>query len=142
MKTRPLIGTGVLIFNETGQVLLGKRLGAHGEGTWSFPGGHLELNETPEQCAIRETAEEVGLTVKNPQELGFTHTVFSETKQYITLFYAVSAENGIPENKEPDKCECWQWFDLEKLPSPTFATIPAFIEKYGLTYIKEKAQCR
>ncbi|WP_374348810.1 CoA pyrophosphatase [Chitinimonas sp.] len=37
-----------------------ERLAKHA-GQISFPGGRMELEETPEQAALRETAEEVGL---------------------------------------------------------------------------------
>jgi 8-oxo-dGTP pyrophosphatase MutT (NUDIX family) len=38
---------------------------------WLMPGGHVELNEVPEQTAVREVFEEVGLEVKlyNPQNM-------------------------------------------------------------------------
>lgn len=38
---------------------------------WLMPGGHIELNEVPEQSAVREVFEEVGLEVElyNPLKL-------------------------------------------------------------------------
>ena len=31
-------------------------------GQWTFPKGHIEKGESPEQAALREVAEEIGLT--------------------------------------------------------------------------------
>ncbi len=45
MVKRPLVGIAVLVINDN-RVLLGKRKNAHGSGTWAFPGGHLEFNES------------------------------------------------------------------------------------------------
>jgi 8-oxo-dGTP diphosphatase len=42
-------------------VLLRKRKGFHDHGEWSFPGGNLELNETPEEYVKRELMEETGI---------------------------------------------------------------------------------
>jgi len=53
MDKRPLIGVAVIVIKEN-RVLLGKRKNSHGSGTWAFPGGHLEFNESIEDCARRE----------------------------------------------------------------------------------------
>ena len=50
---RPLIGVAAIVIKDK-KVLLGKRKNAHGAGTWAFPGGHLEFNESIEACAKRE----------------------------------------------------------------------------------------
>jgi len=63
-KERPKIGLGVCILRDN-KVLFGKRKNSHGEGSWCFPGGHLDFNETWEECARRETIEETGLEIKN-----------------------------------------------------------------------------
>lgn len=55
-------GVGVLVIRE-GQILTGLR---RKEGVYGGPGGHIEAGETPEQAAMRETAEEFGIT---PNEL-------------------------------------------------------------------------
>ena len=57
---RPKVGVGVFVFKD-GKILLGKRKNAHGAGTWSFPGGHIELFEELYECAYRELREETGL---------------------------------------------------------------------------------
>ena len=44
-------------------VLLIQRNRPPSEGLWTLPGGRLEAGETPEQCAIRELREEMGLAV-------------------------------------------------------------------------------
>jgi 8-oxo-dGTP diphosphatase len=43
---------------------------------------------------------------------------------------------GEPELTEPDKCEGWEWFDWDNLPSPIFSTIPLLIKKMGLQELK------
>ncbi|MEO6887730.1 MAG: NUDIX domain-containing protein [Ktedonobacteraceae bacterium] len=65
MSKRPSIGVGVII-RDGDQVLLMKRQNSHGAGTWSMPGGHLEYGETPQECAIREAEEEVGVCIADP----------------------------------------------------------------------------
>lgn len=55
-----LVFAGGYIRNENGEILLQRR---GDTGTWGFPGGALELGETPEMAAIREAKEETGLDV-------------------------------------------------------------------------------
>lgn len=62
MDNRPKVGVGVIVIKNN-KVLLGKRKNSHGQGTWCFPGGHLEFNESWKNCAIRETKEETDVNV-------------------------------------------------------------------------------
>ena len=39
-------------------------------GKWTYPGGFVDLGETPERCAIRETREEIGMSIADPELLG------------------------------------------------------------------------
>ena len=62
-----LVCAGGCLLNENGEVLLQKR---GKENVWGFPGGILELGETPEMGAIREVKEETGLDVEVGALLG------------------------------------------------------------------------
>ncbi|MBN2280201.1 MAG: NUDIX domain-containing protein [Candidatus Marinimicrobia bacterium] len=122
-KNRPKVGIGVIIRKE-GKILLGKRINAHGEGTWSFPGGHLEFGESWQECALREVKEETGLRIKNIRFFKATNDIFKkEQKHYITLFMECEYESGELQNLEPDKCEKWDWFDWNDLPGNLFLPI-------------------
>ena len=59
-------------WSTTAAMLLTRRaegLGSHG-GQWALPGGRIDPGESPEQAALREMAEEVGLTVPPHSVLG------------------------------------------------------------------------
>lgn len=129
MEKRPKVGVGVIIKRD-GKVLLGKRKNAHGEGSWCFPGGHLEFNEKLEECAKREVKEEVGIGIKNLKLSNFTNDIFeNEDKHYITLFLIGEYASGEVELKEPEKCERWEWFKWDKLPEPLFLPIQNLLEQ-------------
>jgi 8-oxo-dGTP diphosphatase len=117
------VGVGVLVVRDS-RVLLGRRCGSHGAGTWSAPGGRLEYGETIESCARRELSEETGLEL-GPIELGpYMNDVFHEVgEQYVTVFVLARQATGVPENKEPHKCEGWSWFNWAELPVPLFAPL-------------------
>lgn len=130
-------GVGVLvILKYNNSLLLGKRKGSHGDGEWCFPGGHLEMYETPEEGGKRELLEETGIDISNIQAIdyGYTNDIFYKSeKHYITIYNLYNIENIIqPILKEPDKCYQWEWFDIGNLPDPLFLCVTNFLEKYKL----------
>lgn len=126
---RPLVGLGVLIVRD-GRVLLGKRRNAHGEGDWSPPGGHLEFGETPEEGAAREAYEETGMNIINIRLAGVINSIFhAENKHYVTLFFVSECPTGMPELREPEKCEGWEWHEWAHLPSPLFLPLRTFADQ-------------
>lgn len=120
---KPKVGVGVIIIKD-GKVLFGKRKGSHGEGSWSFPGGHLEFGEDVFACARREVMEETGVEITNLRNATFTNDFFEkEGKHYVTLFVIAEILSGVVEVKEPNKCEGWEWFSWSALPTPLFLPI-------------------
>ena len=62
--TNLLFVAAAALVDVDGRVLICKRpAGKQLAGLWEFPGGKVELGETPEECLIRELDEELGITV-------------------------------------------------------------------------------
>ncbi len=136
---RPKVGVGVIVLKD-GKVLFQKRKGAHGEGTWSFPGGHLEFNESWEECAKRETMEEFGVSIKNVRFAGLTNDIHtSEGKHYITIFMLSELDSGEPRIMEPHRTVEIGWKDWNDMPRPLFLPITRLLEQ-GYSPLKEKYQ--
>lgn len=114
-------GVGVaLLVHKGSQVLLVHRINAHGAGTWSPPGGHLEFGETFEECAVRETLEETGVQVSNLRYLALTNDFFeSEGRHYVTIWMQADYFSGELHGQQDELSEL-DWFDEDALPSPQF----------------------
>jgi MOSC domain-containing protein YiiM/ADP-ribose pyrophosphatase YjhB (NUDIX family) len=115
-------GVGVIVVRG-GDVLFGLRRGAHGGGSWSLPGGHLDGGESVETCALRELSEEAGVEAINPRVVADTEDDFPEGLRYRTLFVRVDWVGGEPTVREPDKCGRWGWFLWDDLPQPLFLPV-------------------
>ncbi|THA75532.1 NUDIX hydrolase [Streptomyces sp. A0642] len=63
-------GISAAIIVDGGRVLMIRRREREGKLLWAFPGGGIEAGESPEQTAVRETSEEVGLEVEAVRVLG------------------------------------------------------------------------
>lgn len=120
IESRPRVGVAALIRRER-EILLMRRFGSHGAGTWATPGGHLEYGESPEDCAVRETYEETGLSLGTPALLTITNDVFSELQRhYITLWMLAEWRGGEPAIAAPDEADAIAWFVHDQLPDPLF----------------------
>lgn len=79
-NTQQGISTAIIV--DGGRVLMIRRREREGKLLWAFPGGGIEAGESPEQAAVRETAEEVGLEVKAVRTLG--DRVHPQTGRHMT----------------------------------------------------------
>lgn len=122
----PFVGASAVVVRD-GAVLLGQRRGAHGAGTWAFPGGKVEPGEDPAVSAARELEEESGLVATSTAPLAWTSDVFvEESLHYVTLHFAVVAV-GDPVVMEPEKLRVWRWFGPDDLPAPLFGPVAALL---------------
>ena len=65
-------GASIIFVNDKEEILLFLRDDKPGlpyRNMWDVPGGHVEKNETPEQCIVREMKEEMNLDLQDFQLL-------------------------------------------------------------------------
>jgi 8-oxo-dGTP diphosphatase len=110
-----------MLITRADRLLLIRRQGSHGAGSWSTPGGHLDVGETPEQGAIREAREEVGVDVADLDFVAITNDWFeAEQKHYITIWFCARQFAGEPMIASPREMTELGWFGWDALPQPLF----------------------
>jgi len=112
-----LVFAGGCIFNENGEVLLQRRGDSN---KWGFPGGAIELGETPQQAAIREVKEETGLDVEVGELIGvYTECDMAypngDRAQSIAIVFEMKAVGGelLCDGKETLEL---RYFPLDNMP--------------------------
>jgi 8-oxo-dGTP diphosphatase len=122
------VGVGVIVVRED-CFLIGRRLSAHGFGTWSFPGGTVEDGETPARAARRELLEEAGLTADEVSLVGISRDSFEASgATYLTLHFLCRRWRGEPQLREPHRFESWRWAPARALPRPLFLPIQTLLQ--------------
>lgn len=111
----PKVAVAVVIERD-GKLLFGRRgPGTRAAGGWSFPAGFVERGEQIEAAAIRETREEVGLTVALGPLLG----LYSATGETVVLaVYAAASFSG--DAVASDDLTEVGWFSPDALPELAF----------------------
>jgi len=119
---RPAVTADCIVITKEAEpkVLLIQRGGEPFKECWAFPGGFMDMDETTEQCAIRELEEETGLKVTNLQQIGAYSKVDRDprgrtiTVAYLAIIDAPIAVTGLDDAAKAD------WFPLSALPPLAF----------------------
>ena len=131
------IGVNALLFNEHGELLLGKRKNALGAGMFSLFGGHLQKGETIEGCIVRELREELGLSVaeQDVEVINFGYAGIGTPM--IEIGVLIKRYTGQMQIMEPHACEELRFFPLDALP-PIFEATRINIELYQRSAFYDK----
>jgi 8-oxo-dGTP diphosphatase len=119
---RPAVTADCVVMTKepTPQVLLIERGAEPYKGCWAFPGGFMNMDETTEQCAVRELEEETGLKVTEVHQIGAYSKVNRDPRgRTITVAYLVLVSSPIPVTGQDDAAKA-QWFPIDKLPPLAF----------------------
>ncbi|MEM0173949.1 MAG: 8-oxo-dGTP diphosphatase [Sulfolobaceae archaeon] len=71
-----------------------KKLTGLGAGLINFPGGKVESNETPEECAMREVREEIGIRLDNLENIAKIFFVLDDGSEEIMYVFLSSSFSG------------------------------------------------
>ncbi len=134
------VGVGIFVFKD-GKFLMGQRRNAHGDGSWSVPGGHLEFGESFEDTARREVKEETNILIKNVRFGAVTNDYFKDDgKHYITIWMLSEYDSGDVEITEPDKFIKMEWYDFDTLPAPLFLPWQQLLTSQFIENIKQTSK--
>lgn len=128
MDQKPQVGTAMIITKDD-KVLLMKRKGPHGTGTWSTPGGHLDFGETLEACAAREVKEEVGVELVDIRFRSVTNDIFEQTGKHYVTVWMEGRPLGEPFIAADQEVEEIDWFAWDALPQPLFLPLENLVRE-------------
>jgi 8-oxo-dGTP diphosphatase len=97
-----------------GAVLLVKRKNEPYRGTWTFPAGYQEVDETPGEAAVREAREETGIEVEVTRLLDVLYTRDDPRKPGNLAVFLCRARRG--RLRAGDDAEEVRFFPLSAIP--------------------------
>lgn len=104
------------------RVLLIERGNEPYKGCWALPGGFLDMEETLEECAIRELEEETGLkvSIESIRQVGTYSRVNRDPRgRTISTAFIAVVDSPLPVKGQDDAARA-EWFAIDSLPPLAF----------------------
>ena len=119
---RPAVTADCIVITREAEpkVLLIQRGSEPFKGRWAFPGGFMNMDETTEQCAIRELEEETGLQVNNVIQIEAYSKVDRDPRgRTVTIAYLAIVDRPLVVIGQDDATKA-EWWPLSNLPELAF----------------------
>ena len=117
-------GASLALFREN-RVLLIRRAYAPFRDYWTLPGGRREPGETALQCAIREMAEETGLSVFSAEPVVLID-IGEGRPFHLAVFVSDDFEGELVGS---DEIADHAWVELDTMPQPVTPELPEVLSK-------------
>ena len=119
---RPAVTADCIVITKEAEpkVLLIERGDEPFKGCWAIPGGFINMDETTEQCAIRELEEETSLRVSDVHQIGAYSKVDRDPRgRTITVAYLAIVNEPITVIGQDDAAKA-EWWPFSALPELAF----------------------
>ena len=123
---------GAVLFNQAGQVFVGRRADQGGGGAWQLPQGGIDEGEEPRLAVMRELEEEIGtanatvlaehpewLTYDLPQHLvgsAFGGRFRGQRQRWFALRFTGQDGDIVLDRHAHPEFDAWRWAGLAELP--------------------------
>lgn len=109
-RSSPLLAVHVIFRRDTRTLLLERQNTGWGDGQLSLVAGHVRPREDIYSAAVREVAEEVGVSMRHSDlsAAGVMHRL-SDSEERVDIFFAAKRWDTEPYNAEPEKCARLLW---------------------------------
>lgn len=109
----PRVGSALIVRDEANRILLGKRNKDPQRGSWVLPGGKIHAFESIADAAVRELAEETGLTVEVQNQFR-VYEIINEPHEHRIVIYSLARVIGGDLRASDDISEV-KWVSLHEL---------------------------
>lgn len=121
---RPCVTVDAVVFRRAGgswEALLIRRKFPPYQGSWVFPGGFMEMDETLEEAVVRELQEETGLTDVPLEQLAAFSAIDRDPRhRTVGIAFWGIAPAGHDQAAGGDDAEEARWFPIDDMPPLAF----------------------
>lgn len=130
-RHKTVVGVHICLIDGDRIFLLRRFQTGYEDGSYTVIAGHVEADEPAKAAAVREVAEEAGVTVceADLDFFGCMHRRFDEGDA-INLFFIARRWDGVPINAEPSKCDQTGWYLIADLPPTTVSYVRWALEQF------------
>ena len=135
-KSQDVLCNMCMVYTEDGKILVQMRHKKDWPGL-TFPGGHVEKNETIEESVKREIREETGLVLNSVEFCGFLEWPFPEIDHYIAFIYRSKDFTGEIHSSKEGEVFFIDRKDVDKYPQSMDMDKILAIALKGLSFQKD-----